>query len=176
MTNLFIELLVDEEALCLMRNVEGRKKYSHVSEKVLKYFEGQNLNPNNFFYRGLRFKNTDSLMNILYHGTDRFIGHDSNSNPYFSPDLTPFRNDGTIKPLNADTYAVPDLNWAFAFTELTDPKYSSEKELFPLITLYHASKISGERIPPNGGEQWRCAFKTTPKEALAGIIKVIYSQ
>lgn len=140
------------------------------------YMEQLGLDERGIVFRGLSHPAgvlTDRL--VCTYGTDRFVGYGPGNYPTAVEGLQPYRNRGDSAPLTADTYGVPDLHWALAFTGLADTGgadalESGNRQAF--LLLYDAAQIHVERTPGNaGGEQWRATFTTDPSQALLALIQ-----
>ena len=111
---------------------------------------------------------------LVKYGTDRFREYSSGNLPKKDKNLIPYRNQGETALLTADTYSVPNLEWALTFTELTLPdgiQKFQNNQLAPFLIMYKNSHVHTDRTPGNkSGEQWRTTFLTDQKQALAAII------
>lgn len=133
------------------------------------------LNESDLVYRGLCHATPNIAPHLLArYGTDRFEGYGPQRLPQTDTGLVPFKNKGETEALTADTYVVPDLEWALDFTNLpyadhTAPFLAGTEESF--LLMYRADGVRTERMPAGGGEQWRGTFTMPPVRALSAAIR-----
>jgi hypothetical protein len=169
---LFHELLIPSDALTQPANADIKLVLLRTIRTQL---ENLNIIEERALFRGLCHPagNITAQLICMY-GTDRFVDYGPGNLPKSVEGLTPHRNNGEKTSLSADTYAVPHLEWAIAFTSLLDNEgiqnfYSGRFDSF--IAVYDNEQLESERTPGNnGGEQWRSSFKNDPTDAFTALI------